>query len=62
MPSAKARKAKAPKETRTVSFTGVAKDTLSTETHMQMMRRLGLDGGLVFAHGTPKKREPRRAH
>jgi hypothetical protein len=26
------------------------------ETHMQIMKRLGIGGGFVFAHGTPQKR------
>ena len=29
------------------------KDTMSSETHTQVMARLGLGGGLVFAHGKP---------
>lgn len=38
----------------------VQKDTMSTETHMQMMRRLGLDGGFVFAHGPRQKKNRKR--
>lgn len=32
----------------------VVKDVNADETHMQMFRRLGGEGGFVFAHGTPQ--------
>lgn len=38
----------------------VEHDTLAKETHMQMMRRLGLDGGFAFKHGHPGPRKPKK--
>lgn len=40
------------KENKRVAVKAV--DPYPNETHMQMMARLGIHGGFVFAHGTPQ--------